>query len=71
MPNNKSPGNDDLTKEFFEVFWEDLITSLISIFSSVFNKGKLSNSQKQAVIRLIEKKIRINDLFKIGDQFLY
>ena len=24
MSNNKSPGNDGLTKEFCEIFWEDL-----------------------------------------------
>ena len=56
MPNNKSPGNDGLTKEFYEVFWEDLKTPLISSFKSAFDKGELSNSQKQAVIKLIEKK---------------
>ena len=56
MPNNKSPGNDGLTKEFYEVFWEDLKTPLISSFKSAFDKGELSNSQKQSVIKLIEKK---------------
>ena len=24
MPNNKSPGNNGLTKEFFVTFWEDM-----------------------------------------------
>ena len=24
MPNNKSPGNDGLTKEFFLSFWDDI-----------------------------------------------
>ena len=46
MPNNKSPGNDGLTKELYEVFWEDLKTPLISSFKSAFDKGKLSNFQK-------------------------
>ena len=56
MPNNKSPSNDGLTKEFYEVFWEDLKTPLISSCKSAFDKGELSNSQKRAVINLIEKK---------------
>ena len=56
MPNNKSPGNDGLTKEFYEVFWDDLKTPLVSSFKSAFVKGELSNFQKQAVIKLIEKK---------------
>ena len=56
MPNNKSPGNEGLSKEFYEVFWEDLKTPLISSIKSLFDKGELSNSQKQAVIKLTEKK---------------
>ena len=49
MPNNKSPGNDGLTKEFYEVFWEDLKIALISSFESAFDKGELSNSQKHGI----------------------
>ena len=26
LPNNKSPGNDGITKEFYEAFWDDLKT---------------------------------------------
>ena len=47
MPNNKWPGNDGLTKEFYKVFWENLKTSLISSFKSAFDKGELSNSQSK------------------------
>ena len=54
MPNNKSPGNDSLTKEFYETFWEELKTPLISN-ECAFIKDELSSSQKQAVIKLIEK----------------
>ena len=53
MPNNKSPFNEGLTKEFYEIFWESLF---ISSFKSVFDKGELSKSQKQVVIKLIGKK---------------
>ena len=68
IPNNKSPCNNGLTKEFYEVFWEDLKTPLISSFKWAFDKGELSNSQKQAIIKLIEKKIKTKDLLKTGDQ---
>ena len=47
MSNNKWPGNDGLTKEFHKVFWENLKTSLMSSFKSVFDKGELSNSQSK------------------------
>ena len=55
VPNNKSPGNDGLRKEFYETFWEELKTPLISSFECTFIKDELSSSQKQAVIKLIEK----------------
>ena len=56
MPNNKSPGNDGLSKELYEVFWEDLKTPLISSFKSAFDKGELSNFKKQAIIKLLQKR---------------
>ena len=37
MLNNKSPENDGLTKELYEVFWKDLKTPLISSFKSAFD----------------------------------
>ena len=29
MPNNKPPGNDDLTKEFYETFWEEIKNTFV------------------------------------------
>ena len=56
IPKNKSPGNDGLSKEFYETFWDELKIQFIASFRKSFLKEELSNSQKQAVIRLIEKK---------------
>ena len=56
MPNYKSPGNDGIAKEFYEAFWYDLETPLLLSVNKVFKVGELSTSQKQAVIKLIEKK---------------
>ena len=53
MPNNKSPGNDGLTVEFYREFW-DLIKNIL--FDSVKYSalvGKLSTSQRQAIIKLL------------------
>ena len=64
MQNDKSPGNDELTKEFYESFWNELKEIFIDSVSETKEKGNLSTSQRQAFIRLIEKKIKIRDSYK-------
>ena len=56
MTNNKTPGNDGLTKEFFETFWDEVKTPLVESVNQAFHTEILSISQRQAVIKLIEKK---------------
>ena len=56
MPKNKSPGNDGLTKGFYEIFWDEFKIPFIASLRKSFLKEELSNSHKQAVTRLIEKK---------------
>ena len=56
MPNKKSPRNESLTKEFYETFRDDIKRPLTLSFQQAFKKGVRSTSQKQAVMRLIEKK---------------
>jgi hypothetical protein len=53
---NKSPGNDGLTVEFYKTFWGVLGELLVESLNCAFDYGELSNSQKQANITLIEKK---------------
>ena len=54
--NNKSPGNDGLTKEFYEAFWSELKEPFMNSISQTKISKKLITSQRQAVIKLIEKK---------------
>ena len=54
--NGKSPGNDGLTAKFYQVFWPTLGHLLVDSLNSSFEKGELANSQKQGIIKLIEKK---------------
>ena len=60
MKNNKTPGNNGLTKEFYETFWDELKTPLMESVNQAFHTEILSISQRQAVIKLIEKKTGIN-----------
>ena len=53
---NKAPGNDGLTVEFYLVFWPILGKHLVECYNYVHEHGELSNTQRQAVITLLEKK---------------
>ena len=53
---NKTPGTDGLTAEFYIFFWDKLGKFLVNSFNSGFQKGELSISQRQGIIRLIPKK---------------
>ena len=64
MPNNKSPGNGGITREFYEAFWDDLKTPFLLIVNKAFKVRELSTSHKQAVIKLIEKKDKDKRLIK-------
>ena len=70
MPNNKSSGNEGLTKEFYET-WEEIKISSCNSITKSYQNGELSTSQRQAVIKLIEKRTRTRNYLKTGDLFLY
>ena len=50
------PGNDGLTKELYEPILENLKKPLCASIAKAFHRGELSQSQKQTLIKLIEKK---------------
>ena len=59
MKNNKSPGSDGLTTEFFKVFWNDLNVFYLDSINYSFEKGELTQLQKQGIITLIPKKDKV------------
>ena len=59
MENNKSPGNDGLTTEFYETFWDDVeATFIYSLKQAKERKELIVKLIIKAIIKLIEKKDR-------------
>ena len=56
MSNGKTPGNDGLTGEFYKKFWPLLKDTLFKSYLYSKDHGYLSTSQRQAIIKLLEKK---------------
>ena len=56
MENNKWPGNDGLSKEFYEFFQNEIKNSFLASICRAFLNEELSSSQKQTVIKMLEKR---------------
>ena len=56
MKINKTSGNDGLTKEFYENFWNGLKTPLMESINRALYTKILSILQRQDAIKLIKKK---------------
>ena len=46
MKNNKSPGSDGITTEFYKLFWNDIKTYLINSLNYSLQNGELTELQK-------------------------
>ena len=56
MDNNKPPGNDWLSKVFYKSFWYKVKKPILDSIHKAFLNQELSTSQKQGVIKMLEKK---------------
>ena len=56
MENNKSPGFDGLTTNFYKHFWPILSEKLTRVYNYAFQTGRLTVSQRRGVISLLFKK---------------
>ena len=56
LQNNKSPGPDGFTAEFYKFFWNDIGKIVHETYKDAFHKGSLIGTQNQGVIHLIPKK---------------
>ena len=64
MQNNKTPGNDGLTKEFYACFFNEIGKLLVETLNFSYENGEVSTSQIQAVITLTEEKDKDNRFIK-------
>ena len=53
--NEKTPGSDGFTAEFFKFFWIDLGDFIYRSFLQSYKKGELSQSQKLGIISILPK----------------
>lgn len=55
MKNNKSPGSDGFTVEFFKFFWKDLKLFILNAINFIFLKKELPISQRLGIISCLPK----------------
>ena len=53
--NNKSPGNNGLTTEFYQAFWQHVKDIFFNSLQESKRLKYLCTSQRQAIIKLLEK----------------
>ena len=52
---NKSPGNDGLSMEFYEWFWDEIKKLFLASIHKAFLNQEFRTSQKQTVIKMLDK----------------
>lgn len=55
MKNNRSPGPDGFTAEFYKKFWKDISHFWLMSVNEGFEKSMLSTTQKLGIISIIPK----------------
>ena len=70
MENVRIPGNDRLSKKFYEVFWDDVKFPLLASSNEAFIKKGLSTSQKTSGKKINSKiSTETKYLLRSGDQY--
>ena len=55
MKNQKSPGSDDITTEFYKLFWNEIKEYFLKSINFSFQKQELTDLQKQSIFTLLPK----------------
>jgi hypothetical protein len=71
MNNNKSPGSDGFSTEFFKFFWIDLKSFVVNSINFGSLLGELSVTQNRESLHVYQKITNHDTFSKIGDQYHY
>ena len=71
LPENKTPGPDGVTGEFYQTFREEVMPLLLKLFQKIGEEGTLPNSFYKATITLILKSDKDNTKKKTTGQYLW
>ena len=63
---NKTPGEDGFTKEFYESFYDLIWRDLLNSYNAAFQSGSLSISQRRGIITLIPKVTELSNWLPIS-----
>ena len=56
LPNNKSPGCDGFTTNFYKFFWVDIKELLLDSYTYSFEHGLLTQEQRRGILNILPKK---------------
>ena len=71
MKNNRSPGSDGYSADFFKVFWNKVGHFVVRSLNYGYNNNELSVTQKEGIITVIPKDNKPRHFKKITDLYLY
>ena len=71
MSNNKSPGSDGFTKEFYITLWDTIGQDLVDVLNTCYLRKELTKSMKDGQITLLYKKNDPKELKKLETSIAY